>query len=41
MPDMQKKYKEEVRPALQAKLGLKSLPVQIAILFQRHKSKLA
>lgn len=25
MPDMQKKYKEEVRPALQAKLGLKNV----------------
>ena len=25
MPDMQKKYKEEIRPALQAKLGLKNV----------------
>lgn len=25
MPDMQKKYREEVRPALQAKLGLKNV----------------
>ncbi|MDD5728163.1 MAG: 50S ribosomal protein L5 [Victivallales bacterium] len=25
MPDMQKKYKEEVRPALQARLGLKNV----------------
>ena len=25
MPDMQKKYKEEIRPALQSKLGLKNV----------------